>query len=306
MGTPDFAVPCLQKLVDLKHCVVGVVTQPDRPKGRGKLLTPPPVKVAARQLGLPVYQPEKVRDEGFVATLRTLDPDLIVVVAFGQLLPESILQLPPLGCINVHASLLPKYRGGAPIHWAIISGERETGITTMFMDKGLDTGDMILKEAIPIPPEATLGEIHDRLALLGAEVLEKTLSFLAKGTAPRTPQLHDRATYAPSLKKEDCRIAWEKPAEQVHNLVRGTNPWPGAYSYFRGKMVKIWKVVPVAQGGVPGEVLAADPSAGLIVACGQGSVRVLSIQPEGRKPMGGIDFINGMHVSAGDMFKSWP
>ena len=222
MGTPDFAVPCLARLVEISD-VVAVVTQPDRPKGRGQKLLPPPVKVFAQEHGIAVYQPVRVKAPDFVDVLRGLAPDLIVVVAFGQILSKEILSLPPLGCINVHASLLPRYRGAAPMQWAIVRGEKETGVTTMFMDEGLDTGDMLIRETLPITQAMTAAELHDAMMKLGADVLEKTLFSLSEGTLKRTPQDDALSTYAPLLDKEVGRIDWKKPAQEIHDLVRGLN-----------------------------------------------------------------------------------
>jgi len=227
MGTPQFAVETLEQLIQAGHQILGVVTQPDRPKGRGSKLNPTPVKVKADEYGLPVYQPEKIRDPIFIQKLADLKPEVIVVVAYGQILPKEILELPPLGCINVHASLLPKYRGAAPIHWSIINGEKETGVTTMLMDQGLDTGNMLLKTSVEIGSSETTGELHDKLAVLGGQLLIETLSMMAKGEI--TPQAQDdgQATYAPLLNKEHELINWQKKAQDIQNLIRGMNPWPG-------------------------------------------------------------------------------
>lgn len=299
MGTPDFAVPCLDRLLSEGHQVLAVVTQPDRPKGRGRKLTPSPVKEAALAHGLPVLQPEKVKDPEFIARLAALKPDIIVVVAFGQFLPAALLDLPPLGCINVHASLLPRYRGAAPIHRAIIDGETATGVTTMYMDAGMDTGDMILKAEIPISPAETTGELHDRLKVLGARVLAETLAAIAAGEAPRTPQDNGAATYAPLLTRDIERIDWQQPAKAIHNLVRGLDPWPGAYCRHGGKLLKVWRceVVPVAGGGKPGQIIAAGP-AGIVVAAGEGAVRLTEVQPENRRRMDAGEYMRGYSSDA--------
>ena len=305
MGTPDFAVPTLQILIERGHTLQAVVTQPDRPKGRGRTLVAPPVKMLAEQHGIPVLQPEKVRNAEFVQTLKTLAPDVMVVVAYGQILPESILNIPPLGCINIHGSLLPKYRGAAPIHWAIIRGETETGITTMFMDKGMDTGDMLLKKTVPISPSDTTGTLHDTLSQVGAELLIDTLGRLEQGALERIPQDDELASYAPMLKKEDGRIDWGEPADVIDRRVRGLFPWPGAYTHFQGKMVKLLEValeeLPSGLKGQaqPGEVLALDSAKGPLIACGEGCVRILKIQPQNKKVMICSDFCRGYHLTAG-------
>ena len=240
MGTPDFAVPCLDRLVKENYEILAVITQPDRPKGRGQKVAVSPVKEYALSRGLPVLQPEKIKEADFIDQLAALRPDIIVVVAFGQILPKALLDLPPLGCINVHASLLPKYRGAAPIHWAVINGEKITGVTTMVMDVGLDTGDMILAAQSPILPDDTTGSLHDRLKLLAADTLADTLQLACRGSILRTRQDNAAATYAPLITRQIERIDWHKPAWSIHNLVRGLNPWPGAYCLYQGKILKIW------------------------------------------------------------------
>jgi len=305
MGTPDFAVPCLEALVQAGHQVIGVVTQPDRPKGRGKQPAPPPVKVKALELNLPVYQPEKIKTPEFTGKLREMAPEVIVVVAFGQLLTKEILSLPPLGCINVHASLLPKYRGAAPIHWAVINGEKETGITTMYMDEGLDTGDMILKEALPITPEDTVGSVHAKLSGVGARLLVETLDLIAKGQAPRVPQEHSEATYAELLRREHELIHWQRPAEEVVNLIRGMNPWPGAYTYYQGKILKVWAAAPagpVPVSGIfqPGQVVQVLPKEGFVVEAGKGRVLVTEVQLQGSRRMAVRDFLPGNRLAIGE------
>ncbi len=301
MGTPDFAVPCLDRLVADGHDVVAVVTQPDRPKGRGQKLAASPVKATAAAYGLPVLQPERIRTAEFLATVAALRPEVIVVVAFGQFLPNEMLALPPLGCVNVHASLLPRYRGAAPIHWAVMNGETVTGVTTMLMDTGMDTGNMILKAAIPIGPDETTGEVHDRLRELGAAVLSETLALLAAGTAPRTPQDDAAATYAPLLTRAVERIDWRRPATAIHNLVRGLNPWPGAYCLHDGKVLKVWRSEPVTTAevcGQPGRVIAAG-DAGAVVAAGAGAVRLTEVQPENRRRMSMGEYVRGYGLTVG-------
>lgn len=305
MGTPDFAVPTLQILIDRQHTVQAVVTQPDRPKGRGRSMVAPPVKTLAEKHGIPVLQPEKVRKAEFIQTLKELAPDVIVVVAYGQILPGSILNIPPLGCINIHGSLLPKYRGAAPIHWAIIRGETETGVTTMFMDKGMDTGDMLLKRTVPISPADTTGTLHDSLSQLGAELLVDTLVQLEKGTLKRIPQDDKLAEYAPMLKKEDGLIDWSEPANVIDRKVRGLFPWPGAYTYFQGKMVKLLEValeepsLGIKGKAQAGEVLELDSANGPLIASGEGCLRILKIQPQNKKAMKCSDFCRGYHLTPG-------
>ncbi|MDP4127948.1 MAG: methionyl-tRNA formyltransferase, partial [Bacillota bacterium] len=234
MGTPDFAVPALRALVNGGHSVVGVFTQPDRPAGRGKNLKPSPVKVAAEELGLPVFQPARIKTPEGIQTLRDLAPECIIVVAYGQILSKDILQLPPKGCINVHASLLPAYRGAAPIHWAIMKGETHTGVTTMLMDEGLDTGDMLLKREVAISDKTTTGEVHDSLATLGGELLMETLSALEMGKLIPIPQTGE-SNYAPLLSRNHERLNWSRGAKELHDQIRGLNPWPGAFATFRGE-----------------------------------------------------------------------
>ena len=241
MGTPDIAVPCLQKIIDEKYDILGVVTQPDKPKGRGKKLGMSPVKERAIENNIPVYQPIKARDEEFIDTMKSLNPDVVVVVAFGQLLPKEILDIPKLGCINVQVSLLPKYRGAAPINWVIINGEEKTGVTTMYMDEGLDTGDMILKTEVNLDENITAGELHDKMMNIGAETLKETLKLIEEGTAPREVQNHEEFSYAPIMNKSLGNIDFSKNAMEIHNLIRGVNPWPSAYTTYNGVTMKIWK-----------------------------------------------------------------
>ena len=291
MGTPDFAVPCLARLVEISD-VVAVVTQPDRPKGRGQKLLPPPVKVFAQEHGIAVYQPVRVKAPDFVDVLRGLAPDLIVVVAFGQILSKEILSLPPLGCINVHASLLPRYRGAAPMQWAIVRGEKETGVTTMFMDEGLDTGDMLLRETLPITQAMTAAELHDAMMKLGADVLEKTLFFLSEGTLKRTPQDDALSTYAPLLDKEVGRIDWKKSAQEIHDLVRGLNSWPGAYTMLEGQKFKIWRTRLAEGTAEPGEIVSVTKQ-GLLVGTGEGMLEILEVQAPSKKKMAAGDYVRG-------------
>lgn len=301
MGTPDFAVPSLRKLIEVPGFqVVGVITQPDRPKGRGNKITPPPVKTAAAEAGVEVFQPQTVNSEEAYLKLKEWDPEVIVVVAFGQILKSKVLEFPPLGCINVHGSLLPKYRGAAPIHWAVIRGEKTTGITTMFMDTGLDTGDIILQEELAIGPLETTGELHDRLAVLGAEVLLSTLRLFGSRSVPRQKQDESEATYAPSLTKEDELIDWSRNAVDIVNHIRGMNPWPVTYTRLRGKILKIWRAQASASNekkekGVPGEVLNAGEQ-GIIVQAGSGQVAVSELQLQNRPKMSAEDFLRGNRI----------
>ena len=291
MGTPDFAVPCLARLVEISN-VVAVVTQPDKPKGRGQKLLPPPVKAFAQEHGIAVYQPVRVKAPDFVNVLRGLAPDLIVVVAFGQILSKEILSLPPLGCINVHASLLPRYRGAAPMQWAIVRGEKETGVTTMFMDEGLDTGDMLLREKLPITQTMTAAELHDAMMKLGADVLEKTLFSLSEGTLKRMPQDDALSTYAPLLDKEVGRIDWKKPAQEIHDLVRGLNSWPGAYTMLEGQKFKIWRTRLAEGTAEPGEIVSVTKQ-GLLVGTGEGMLEILEVQAPSKKKMAAGDYVRG-------------
>jgi methionyl-tRNA formyltransferase len=301
MGTPDFALQTLQGLIDAGCKLVGVFTQPDRPKGRGKQLSAPPVKELALQYGIPVYQPWKLRQPEAVAEVQALAPDLIVVVAYGQILPKSVLDIPRFGCINVHASLLPKYRGAAPINRAIIDGATTTGITTMYMDPGLDTGDMLIKKALTIGPQETAGELHDRLAQLGREAMEETLRQLCAGTLQREPQDDALSSYAPMMNKEEGRIDWTCPALQIHNKVRGLDPWPGAYTTCNGELLKLaGTTAEERDGGIPGSVVAADNN-GVRIACGIGTLLVRELQLAGRKRLSAAEFLRGCSLPPGTL-----
>lgn len=303
MGTPAFAVGSLRALLDDGgYTVAGVFTQPDKPVGRRAVLTPPPVKVLAEQRGVPVFQPAKLRDEAALATLRGLAPDCIVVVAYGKLLPPALLEIPPLGCINVHASLLPRYRGAGPIAAAILHGETETGVTTMHMAEGLDTGDMIYQASTPIGPEETTPELHDRLAALGARLLLQTLPRLADGTAPRIAQDGALACHAPMLTKEAAAVDFTADSAAVHNLVRAMAGWPVAHCVWPdGGTLKLHAVRLAEGAGTPGEVL--DERC-LIVACGQGAVRLCEVQYEGGRRMPAADFLRGHPIARGDRLLS--
>ena len=298
MGTPDIATRCLQKLIDEKYDIIGVVTQPDKPQNRGKKLGMPPVKELALKYDIPVYQPIKARDEEFVATLKELNPDIIVVVAFGQILPKSILDIPKFGCINVHVSLLPKYRGAAPINWVIINGEEKTGVTTMYMDEGLDTGNMILTEEFDLDDEITAGELHDKMKDRGADVLIETLKQIEKGTAPRIPQNHEEFTYAPMMNKALGEINWSKSAREIHNLVRGVNPWPSAYTTYEESTMKVWKteVLNETSDKEPGTILKVDKD-GIRISTKDNVVLVKEIQMPGKKRVLVSEYIKGNNIN---------
>ncbi len=302
MGTPDFAVGTLERIIADGHEVVGVYTQPDKPKGRGKELAMPPVKEVAIANGIPVYQPERVKEPAVLEQLKELNPDVIVVVAFGQILPESILQLPQYGCVNVHASLLPAYRGAAPIQWAVIDGLEKTGVTTMLMDKGLDTGDMLMQAEIYLDEKETGGSLFDRLCHLGAEVLSCTLIELEKGSLIPVPQNHEQSSYAKMLDKSMGNMDFNKSAVELERLVRGLNPWPSAYTYYNGKQLKIWDcdVVEGYEGKVCGEVAEVNKD-NFIVACNGGALKVLELQIEGKKRMDCGSFLRGVRIQVGDI-----
>lgn len=300
MGTPEFALATLEGLIAAGLELVGVYTQPDRPSGRGKQLSAPPVKQLAEAHGIPVYQPLKLRLPEVVAELKALAPDLIVVVAYGQILPKSVLDIPRYGCINVHASLLPKYRGAAPINQAIIDGETETGVTTMYMDVGLDTGAMLVRRTTPIGPFETAGEVHDRLALLGRDAMDETLTRLCAGTLVGETQDDTSSCYAPMLKKEQGLIDWNRPAREIHNRVRGLDPWPGAYTQLAGEPLKLARTRPEAEPHAlpPGTVLGADRD-GVRVACGEGTLTIGELQLPGRKRLPAAEFLRGCPLPAG-------
>jgi methionyl-tRNA formyltransferase len=298
MGTPEFACPTLKVLIERGEQVVAVVTQPDRPKGRGQQTLAPPVKLLALEHGIPVLQPVKVRHPDAIEEIRALKPDLIVVVAFGQILPKALLEIPTRGCINVHASLLPRYRGAAPLNWCIINGETETGVTTMMMDVGLDTGDMLLKRTTPIDPDEDTSSLHNRLSGIGAELLAETLDLAAQGRLAPEKQDDALTCYAPMLKKEDGLIDWGKDAPGIKNLVRGMTPWPGAFTYLEDKLIKVYRVQSASGSGSPGEVLAAGRD-GIEVACGEGSVLIHELQLEGKKRLPAAEFLAGCKLAPG-------
>jgi len=301
MGTPEFALPSLGALIAAGAPILLVITQPDRPKGRGQKLRPPPVKEFAVAHGLPVFQPERVKSPEVISRAETLAPACLVVVAYGQLLPERLLKIPPLGTVNVHASLLPRYRGAAPIPWAVIEGEMATGVTTMLLDPGMDTGDMLLSREIPIGPEDTGGSLHDRLAEVGASVLAETLARLADGSLTPRPQDHSQATYAPMIRPEDCRVNWQEEAERVSRRIRALDPWPGAFTLWQGKRLKLFGCRTLssgAAGALPGTVLVSGPE-DLDVAARGGAVRLRSLQLEGRRRLAAADFLKGYQLTVG-------
>ena len=301
MGTPDFALFSLRALVEAGEDVVGVVTQPDKPKGRGYTLTPPPVKVYAEEKGLPVYQPKTLRDEAFAELLRQIDPEVIVVVAFGKILPANVLDYPKYGCVNVHGSLLPAYRGAAPMQRAIIDGCAETGITTMFMADGIDTGDMLLKKSVAIDLHDTFETVHDKLGECGAELLLRTLALLEAGEITPEKQDDALATYAQKIEKEDCLLDFSRTAKEVHDRIRGLSPIPLSFTHTPdGRLLKIVASEPAEGSGRPGEVISLSGGR-ITVACGEGAVALLSVLPEGKKRMSAADFINGRRISVGDI-----
>ena len=301
MGTPQFAVEPLRALAAAGHDIAGVVTRTDKPAGRGRTLAAPLVKRAAQELGIAVLQPKRVRDPDFIGILRKMGPEAIIVAAYGQILPKEILSLPKFGCINIHASLLPAYRGAAPINWAIIRGEHETGNTIMLMDEGMDTGAILMQESIPIGPEDTAGLLTEKLALLGAKLITTALPLIASGTITPVAQDGTKATMAPLLKKTDGLIDWGLSALEIHNRVRGLAPWPGAYSYLDGQMVKIITTGVLEGAGEPGMLYEKDKNT-LEAGTVSGLLRILSIQPEGKKPMTAGEFMRGHRGINGKKF----
>ena len=306
MGTPDFSVPTLKALVEAGHDVAAVVTQPDKPKGRGKEMQMTPVKVQALEYKIPVYQPVKVRDQAFIEVLRELEADAFVVIAFGQILPKAVLELPRYGCVNIHASLLPKHRGAAPIQWCVIDGEKETGITTMMMDVGLDTGDMLEKVVIPIDEKETGGSLHDKLSLAGGSLILSTLRKLEEGTAVRTPQTEEGTCYAKMLTKSLGDIDWNQDAVSIERLIRGLNPWPSAYTMWNGKTIKIWAADVIKDespaNSLPCGGVALSDRHCLAVRTGDGLLSIKELQMEGKKRMDIEAFLRGYPIPAGDVF----
>ena len=316
MGTPDFAVPALEALIKSRDQVVGVFTNPDRPSGRGKVLTPPPVKVAAQQAKIPVFQPPRARGPEVIEKLKEWAPDVIVVAAYGQILKSDVLDFPRHGCLNIHASLLPKYRGAAPINWSIVRGEQETGVTIMKMDVGLDTGPMLLKKKTLIGPLDTAQDLHDRLAEIGAELIVDVMRLIHLESLTPIPQNDSLATWAPMLKKEDGLIDWDRTPRQVSDHIRGFNPWPGAFSFLyrpdfpSPSRIKFHLARPLTSeestalpSATPGTILRADPSSGeLFIACHNGAIRCLQLQAPGRRAVDSTDFLNGFDLQTGHYF----
>ena len=302
MGTPDFSVPTLEKIIEAGHEIISVVTQPDKAKGRGKKVLFPPVKETALAHDLPVYQPRRARDPEFIEEMKTLNPDVMVVVAFGQILPKAILDIPKYGCINVHASLLPKYRGAAPIQWAVIRGEKVSGVTTMQMDVGLDTGDMLLKKEVLLDEEETGGSLHDKLSTLGGDLLIETLEKIEAGDIHPEKQDDSQAgEYARMLDKNLGRIDFSMPAVEIERLIRGLNPWPSAFTSYNGKTMKLWKAKAENGGqGVPGQVIHVDKNS-FTVQTGQGTLQILELQMEGKKRMDAGAFLRGCPLETGTM-----
>jgi methionyl-tRNA formyltransferase len=307
MGTPDFSVPTLEALIHSDHDVIAVVTQPDKPKGRGKEIQMPPVKETALKYGIPVLQPARAREESFIQQIRDLNPDVCVVIAFGQILTKEFLDIPRYGCVNIHASLLPKYRGASPIQWSVINGDSETGITTMLMNEGMDTGDMLEKLTVTLDPKETGGSLFDRLSMMGGDLILSTLAKLEAGTIIRTPQDHSQATYVKKIPKTLGDINWTQPAAQIERLIRGLNPWPSAYTHLNGKMLKLWEAdvfsdpsdtQSPASDSPCGTVLSADAT-GLQIQTGDGILNVTSLQLEGKKRMDIASFLRGCSIPVG-------
>ncbi|UCC65953.1 MAG: methionyl-tRNA formyltransferase [Deltaproteobacteria bacterium] len=297
MGTAPFSLLAL-RVLSASEKVAAVVTQPDRPRGRGRKVSPPPVKEFATDLGLPVLQPERVKDQDFISLLKELHPELIVVAAFGQILPSALLEIPPLGCVNVHPSLLPKYRGAAPINWAIIKGEARTGVTTYLMDEGMDTGDILLVQEAEVGRDETAQELGERLAELGAKLLLETIRGLKEGTLQPIPQDEEGASYAPMLKKDDGLIQWEWEAHQIRNQIRGMIPWPVAFTLWGGKRIKIYQGITGDGKGIPGEVISLQRA--IEVACGERSLFIKELQMEGGRRMGWDEFARGHRLTLGE------
>jgi methionyl-tRNA formyltransferase len=306
MGTPEFAACSLRKLVVSQHNVLAVVTQPDRPKGRGMKVISSPVKETALAHHIPCFQPERPKEKEFIDILRDLKPETVVVSAYGHIIPRDILDIPPYGCVNIHSSLLPRYRGAAPMNWAIINGEAETGITIMLMDEKMDTGDILLQRAVSLAPTCTARELYEVLAPIGAELLIEALDGLEKDSITPVKQDDSKATYAPKLKKEDGLINWEKSSKEINNLIRGVNPWPGAFTYINNKLLKIWSAKIEDEKGLrgqPGEITLLSKDK-MIVNTGDGSLSFLEVQMEGGKRMFIKDFLQGHPLKAGTVFKS--
>ena len=305
MGTPEIAAGCLEALVSYGHEVTAVITGEDKPRGRKMILTPTAVKEKAQEIGIPVYTPKTLKDEAFMSLLSEISPEIIAVVAYGKILPKSVIDFPKYGCVNLHVSLLPKYRGAAPMQRAIIDGESKTGVTVMYMDEGLDTGDIITTLEFPIGPEDDFETVHDTSLELGAPLLAKTIAEIGEGLAKRTPQDSSLSCYAAKIEKEDCKIDFTKPAKILDCTIRGVTPIPGAFAYLGGKMLKISKAVPVLGSGAPGEVIAIDAQGegSFTVACGEGALLVRSVIPEGKGKMSAGDFVRGRKIGKGDILE---
>lgn len=304
MGTPDFALPALETVHNSVHELVAVVTQPDKPKGRGKNLAPPPVKDWAINNNIPVYQPVKVRgDQSFIDEIKALSPDLVITAAYGQILPKAFLDIPSLGCINVHASLLPEYRGASPIQQVLIDGRDRTGITIMYMDIGMDTGDIILQEELVINPDENAEELHNRLSVLGGQALKKALKLFERGPVKGMPQNHAKASYCSKIEKSMGEIQWNNSSTSIKNLIRGLTPWPGCFTFYKGNRIKVWKATQgeylTEETLVPGTIIKADDTNGLIVSCGQGVLRIEELQGPGGRRMRDLDFLRGKSIEPG-------
>jgi len=303
MGTPEYAIASLEAVAS-KHEIVGILTRADKPNRRGNKIQFSPVKDFALSHNIPVFQPENLKDEKLFSELADLHPDISVVVAYGMLIPKNLIELPQLGTINVHGSLLPQYRGAAPMQYSVLNGDKEAGVTIMYVTEALDAGDIILQKSLPIDENDTFGEVHDKLSLLGAEALSEAIDQIASGTSTRTPQDPSRVTFAPSISKEECIIDWRLPAEKVHNRIRGLSPIPGANTRFSdGKLLKIYRSEKInGYSGKPGEVVDVLKKKGVVVTCGDGAIVILSAKPEGKREMPGFEIANGHYVKVGDIF----
>ncbi|WP_313798723.1 methionyl-tRNA formyltransferase [Cytobacillus sp.] len=304
MGTPDFSVPVLQQILNDGYEVIGVVTQPDRPVGRKKVLTPPPVKVEAEKHGIPVFQPEKIRQPEELEKIMALEPDLVITAAFGQILPKELLEAPKFGCINVHASLLPELRGGAPIHYSIIQGKEKTGITIMYMVEKLDAGDILTQVEVPIADTDTVGSLHDKLSAAGSQLLSETLPKLIKGDLTPIPQNDAEATFASNIKREQEKIAWSKTGEEIYNHIRGMNPWPVAYTTLNGAVIKIWWAEKTKNliNKAPGTIIGVDEQSVIVSTGNDTAIKILQLQPSGKKKMSAEQFLRGAgsQIQVGD------
>jgi len=306
MGTPEFATPSLEKIFRSKYELIGVITQPDKLAGRSYKLTPPKVKELANKLNINVWQPTSLRDKESLDLIKKLTPDLVVVVAFGQILSKEFLQIPKIGSINLHASLLPKYRGASPIHYAIIQGESKTGVTIAWIDKMLDAGDIILQQEVDIQPDDTTGTLSQKLSLIGAELLLKAIELINEGKAPRIKQDISQVTYAPKLNKKDGLINWQRSNIEIYNLVRGLNPFPGAYTYYKNQMLKIWTTEIIEEEGSPGKVMKIFKDKGPVIGTAKGCILIRELQPANKKKLSGAEFINGYRIKIGDTLTYLP